>query len=139
MKRALSLLVVLLVGLFIQSAVFAGDEAKADAAEEAAAETTLTGEYVWNRGPTGDLKAVFTETGEGTWDVSFHFDFRETPHTYTGVAKGSMSGKLSGEVKNEDKKRTFSFEGEFKDGVFSGNHEELTPSRAGETGTLTLK
>ena len=131
MKRTLCLLLFLLTCLLVHGTVIAED------AENA--ETTLIGEYHWNRGHSGDLKAVFTSTGEGTWDVSFYFDFRDKPHTYTGTATGSMDGKLSGEVKNESKKRTFSFEGAFSDGVFEGNHEELTPERAGKTGTLMLK
>ncbi len=102
---------------------------------------TLTGEYVWtNRDNKGDLKAVFTPTGkDGIWDVTFYFNFRGQPHEYAGSAEGSLSeGALKGVVKNENKKRTFTFAGEFEDGTFRGTHEETTPSRAGRTGTLTL-
>ncbi len=102
---------------------------------------TLTGEYLWtNRDSRGDLKAVFTPTGtDGIWDVTFYFNFRGEPHEYAGSAEGSLSeGALKGVVKNEDKKRTFTFEGEFEDGTFRGTHEETTPSRARRTGTLTL-
>ncbi len=137
MKRSICLLFFLLTCLLVPGVVIAEDAKGAEDAEKA--ETTLVGEYQWNRGPTGDLKAVFTPTGEGTWDVSFYFDFRDKPHTYSGTAEGSMDGALSGEVQNENKKRTFIFEGSFKDGVFEGNHEETTPERAGETGTLMLK
>ena len=129
MKRYFSLLAILLVCLFFQGSLFAED----------AAEKTLVGEYHWNKGHSGDLKAVFTAKGEGTWDVSFYFDFRDKPHTYTGEATGSMDGELSGVVKNESKERTFKFKGSFNEGVFEGDHEETTPSRAGETGTLMLK
>ena len=101
---------------------------------------TLTGEYVWtNRDSRGDLKAVFTPTGEGTWDVTFYFKFRGEPHEYAGSAEGSLTeGALKGKVKNEDRKRTFTFEGAFENGKFRGTHEETTPGRARETGTLTL-
>lgn len=104
-----------------------------------AGDTTLIGEYNWNQGVSGDLKAVFTPDGEGQWQVSFHFDFRDKPHTYSGTATGNLSGKLEGTVKNESKRRTFTFEGAFEDGVFNGNHAETTPGRAGRTGTLMLK
>lgn len=102
--------------------------------------TTLTGEYIWeNRDTKGDLEAVFTPTGEGTWDVSFHFDFSDKPHTYTGTAEGSLTeGALSGEVRNEDKKRVFRFAGAFEDGTFRGDHEETTEGRERRTGTMTL-
>ncbi len=58
---------------------------------------TLTGEFVWNqRGNRGDLEAVFTATGEQSWNVTFHFDFRGSPHVYTGTAEGSLSdGELT--------------------------------------------
>ncbi len=104
--------------------------------------TTLTGSFVWEHGnTTGDLEAVFTPTGEETWDVSFHFTFRNKPHTYSGSARGSIgSGELSGKVLNENKKRTFTFEGAFEDGVFNGTHAEIGGGEnVMETGTLTLE
>ena len=99
---------------------------------------TLTGEFVWSGGgASGDLEAVFTSTGEGTWDVSFHFEFRGRPHVYRGTAEGSLSqGELQGKVKN--KGRTFLFSGTVKDGKFRGTHAETEGGREQETGTLTL-
>jgi len=111
------------------------------AAPAAAEESrTLTGEFVWNqRGNRGDLEAVFTATGKETWDVSFHFTFRGSPHTYTGTAAGSLSaGELSGKVLNESGKRTFTFTGAFTDGEFRGTHAEVEGRRVIATGTLTL-
>ncbi len=101
---------------------------------------TLTGEFVWtDRDRSGDLEAIFTATGEETWDVSFHFTFRETPHTYSGTAEGSLTGgDLKGTVLNEDKKRTFTFSGSFKDGTFHGTHAEVGSEKSHATGTLTL-
>lgn len=101
----------------------------------------LTGSYVWNNRPDnpGDLEAVFTPTGDGTWDVSFYFQFRGRDHEYTGTATGSLTdGKLEGRVQNENKERTWTFTGTFADGKFDGTHEELTEGRAGDTGTMTL-
>ncbi|ANM30095.1 hypothetical protein ABI59_11700 [Acidobacteria bacterium Mor1] len=101
---------------------------------------TLKGEYVWNAmDGGGPLEAVFTPTGEGQWQVDFNFSFRGEDHTYSGTAEGALgSGTLKGEVMNESKKRTFTFEGSFEDGTFSGTHAETTPGRARDTGTLTL-
>ena len=99
----------------------------------------LAGSYAWDQGGVdGDLEAVFTPTGENTWGVSFHFEFRGSPHTYTGTATGSLSdGPLAGSVTNENEKRTWTFEGTFANGSFKGKHVETTDGRS-NTGTLTL-
>jgi hypothetical protein len=101
---------------------------------------TLHGEFAWTqRDKSGDLEAVFTPTGEGTWDVSFRFEFRESPHTYSGTAEGDLDdGELKGTVTDESGKRTFTFEGESKDGEFSGTHAETTGGKPASTGTLKL-
>lgn len=104
----------------------------------ASADRKLEGEYAWNQGPTGPLTAVFTPDGEG-WKVAFHFRFRGRDRTYRGTAEGDLSdGELSGEVKNENRRRTFTFEGKFENGTFRGTHAELTSGRPQATGTLTL-
>ena len=102
---------------------------------------TLRGEYQWDqRDETGELEAVFTPTGEGAWDVEFHFEFRGKSHVYAGSAEGSLDeGDLSGKVFNEEKKRTFLFTGSFKDGTFRGTHAEIHGDDKQETGTLSLK
>lgn len=106
----------------------------------AAEERTLTGEYHWEEtGRSGELRSVFTSTGEGTWDVVFYFKFRGEDHVYTGTAEGSLAdGALSGEVFNESKRRTFTFEGTVKDGAFAGTHAEIRGGGVEDTGTLTL-
>ncbi len=120
-------------GLFVLATVSLGTLVAEDS-------KTLTGEYVWSqRGGGGGLEAVFTPTGKNTWDVEFHFEFRSKPHTYTGTAEGALgSGMLAGKVFNESKKRTFTFEGEFKNGTFQGTHAETTGGSPIDTGTLTL-
>ena len=129
MKRAGFILVVL-AGLWVAMIAVADPESTS---------TTLEGEYVWNQGPQGDLRAVFTATGENLYDVSFYFEFRGRSHTYSGIAEGSLSdGALKGKVRNEDKRRTFTFRGEFENGQFRGDHAETTSGRARRTGTLTL-
>jgi hypothetical protein len=107
----------------------------------AANERTLTGTYVWNDGARGDLAADFTATGENRWNVDFRFEFDGQDHVYSGTAEGSLDGgPLKGAVKNESGKRTFEFEGSFRDdGEFRGTHAETTKGRRAQTGTLTLR
>ena len=101
---------------------------------------TLTGEYYWvGDRSTGDLRAVFTATADREWNVAFYFTFNGRPHTYRGTASGSLSeGNLEGEVQNENRRRTFTFEGAFEDGVIEGTHAEIRRGRASQIGTLTL-
>ncbi|MEO1366243.1 MAG: hypothetical protein AAFX50_03625 [Acidobacteriota bacterium] len=130
MKRA-TFVICLLVATLLAFGASAEDTASAD--------KTLIGEYHWNQGYSGDLKAVFTPEGENQWKVSFYFDFRNEARVYTGTVTGSMDGELEGTVNNENKKRTFVFKGAFEDGVFQGDHNETTPGRDRRTGTLTLQ
>jgi len=111
-------------------------------AEEGSKTKTLNGAFVWDNGnTTGDLEAVFTPTDDdGVWDVSFHFEFRGRPHVYSGSAKGSLGeGEFKGRVLNDNKRRTFTFEGMFADGEFSGTHAEVSDEESHSTGTLTLR
>ncbi len=101
---------------------------------------TIAGAYVWDQGDTGGaVEAVFTPTGEGTWDVAFHFNFDGEDHVYTGTAKGNlMDGALAGEVKADKRPVTFKFEGTFEDGKFSGTHAQVREDGETKTGTLSL-
>ena len=116
--------------ILLLSAVAVADEAR-----------TLHGSYVWDaRGDSGDLRAEFKPLGENAWEVAFHFEFRGEKHVYSGMAEGTLAdGALKGTVRNESKKRTFTFEGTVADGEFSGTHAETTEGRERDTGTLTLK
>ena len=100
----------------------------------------LKGSYNWNDSKSGDLTAYFFPMEEAeTWKVEFRFDFHG-PHLYTGTAKGKLDeGELSGEVVSDQRRRTFVFQGSFKDGKFSGTHSETTKGRESSTGTMTLK
>ena len=112
------------------------------AVADAEDQQTLTGEYVWNGRSPGDLEAIFTAKGDNRWDVAFHFRFRGNAEIFSGTATGDLAaGKLEGKVRNGNGKggRTFTFEGEFEDGTFRGNHAEILGSRASSTGTMTLK
>ncbi len=110
----------------------------------ASEDVTLNGKFVWVRDDgtsEGDLKAVFTPTGENRWDVAFHFEWEDGPHVYAGTAEGNLrDGKLRGEVLNDSEERpsTFRFEGAFENGVFSGKHAYLDEGEPKEMGTLTL-
>ena len=109
-----------------------------------AKDVELNGSFKWVRsdGDTdGDLKAIFTPTGEGEWSVAFHFDWDDGPHVYAGTAKGSMSGELHGEVQtdNKDNPGTFVFKGSFAEGTFEGKHGSMRDDAFNEMGTLTLK
>lgn len=131
----------LLAATLVALVTFALPTTAQDPAPAEPSVTTLIGAYHWERGETeGDLKAVFTPTGDATWDVAFHFDFRGDPHTYTGEAKGSLTdGSLEGTVLNEDKNRTFNFEGTVQEGKFEGTHSEVGGRRGSRrTGTLSL-
>ncbi len=109
-------------------------------ATDSGAKRTLTGTYVWFQGgDEGDVEAVFTPAGERQWSVSFRFDFGGSSHTYSGTADGSLEGgTLSGRVRNENGRRTFTFQGEFRDGQFRGTHAEIMAGEEERTGTLTL-
>ncbi|HXV77347.1 MAG TPA: hypothetical protein VD788_13595 [Candidatus Polarisedimenticolaceae bacterium] len=112
----------------------------------AAAETetvTLKGQFVWERsdkGIPGELAAMFTPSGEGTWDVVFHFEWEGEMREWKGTATGNLgSGRLEGEaVEDRDRKRTFAFRGAFTDGVFAGSHGQLRDGELSSGGTLTL-
>ncbi len=101
---------------------------------------TFRGHWEWAAtGDSGSLEAVFTPTGEGTWDVSFHFNF-QGPHVFSGTAEGSLDdGKLTGTVIDEDDERSFSFRGMFRNGKLRGTHFEVTGGSRRRTGTLSLR
>ena len=102
---------------------------------------TLKGTFEWTDSQkSGELEAVFTPTGEGKWDVAFHFEFRGEPHTYTGTAEGTLQdGALKGRVLSDQRKRTYVFTGTFTDGEFHGTHAEIGDDGEHPTVTLTLK
>lgn len=131
MKNHLSLPPVLLLVALLLSCV---------ATTEAAGEQRLRGRYDWPAGDSrGPLEAVFTPTGPARWDVAFHFTFSDRDRTYRGTAEGSLStGRLAGRVKSENGRQTYSFEGEFRDGTFTGTHAEVRRYGERATGTLSL-
>ena len=118
---------------------FVAESSEKAPAEKASAEKTLNGTYNWSNGASGDLRAVFKPTGAKKWNVDFHFKFQGEPHTYSGTAEGDLgAGALTGQVQNEGKNRTFTFQGAFADGKFEGKHSEMRGGEPQPTGTLTL-
>lgn len=108
-------------------------------------DVTLEGRFVWVRDDgqhDGDLRAVFTPTGDDRWDVAFHFAWEDGPHVYSGTATGSLhDGPLRGEVLNDNREHPsrFAFDGAFENGVFNGKHVYVGDGETNETGTLTLR
>jgi hypothetical protein len=107
-------------------------------------ETKLEGAFVWNHSEgdlDGKLEAVFTSTGTNRWKVSFHFDWEDQPHVWSGTAQGNLkSGNLSGEVVSDDAQQAeFEFKGTFENGTFNGTHAQVRKNgELRSTGTLTL-
>ena len=103
---------------------------------------TLNGSFAWDNDEgteTGDIEAVFTGTGDGAWDVAFHFMWEGEPKIFAGTAEGSLSaGELKGQVLNETKEHTFTFAGSFEGSTFTGTHAVLRDGEEKGTGTLTL-
>ncbi len=129
MKRTALLLIVFAILSTVQSGAAGPEDTR-----------TLSGNWVWShRNNTGSLEAIFTATGDGTWDVVFHFTFRGKPRVFSGTAEGSLSGEFRGTIQNEAKDRTFKFRGSFEEGKFQGTHAEIEDGEEHETGTLTLE
>jgi len=106
-------------------------------------DVTLEGAFVWDRedgSREGDLKAIFTPTGDGEWSVAFHFDWEDGPHVYSGTCSGSLDGELSGDIVSDgEREMKFKFSGSFEDGTFSGTHNFVTDEGdLKRAGTLTL-
>lgn len=122
-----------LLGVFFMAAMpsLAGDD------------VTLEGGFVWEREDgdrEGDLKAVLTPTGDGEWDVSFHFEWEDSPRIFTGTCSGSLDGELSGDITSDgEREMKFEFSGSFEDGTFNGTHGFITKEgELKQAGKLTL-
>ena len=111
-------------------------------AAEKVASHTIEGQFNWShqKGKTHNVKAVFTKSAKaGVYDVSFYFNWGKNPHVYTGQATGNLKdGMLKGTVKNDDKKRSFGFEGTCKNMKFEGKHHEIKGKWKTDTGTISL-
>jgi hypothetical protein len=122
-----------LLGVFVLTAapLVAGDD------------VTFEGIFEWVRDDgtkDGDLRAVLTPSGEGEWDVAFHFEWQDGPHIYTGSCSGSLDGELSGAIVSDgEREMKFHFTGKFEEGTFSGTHAFVDDEGSlKDSGTLTL-
>ena len=113
-----------------------------------AADIDRSGSFTWQRKtPTsGDLKGTFTPTGEDTYSVVFHCEWRKKPLVYTGTVTGDiMHGKFSGLCTDAAGKRSWNIRGEVKDGVTTCEHFEIKKGKGEEapkeryTGTFEIK
>ena len=86
------------------------------------------------------LPGAGSKTGDGEWDVAFHFDWEKEPHIYRGSCNGKLDGELSGTIVGDgERKMNFRFSGKFEDGTFSGTHQFVDDEgEAKDSGTLTL-
>ena len=112
------------------------------------AEISRDGTFTWQRKkPTnGALKGTFTPTGEDTYSVVFHCEWRKKPLVYTGTVTGDiMHGKFSGLCTDAAGKRSWNIRGEVKDGVTTCEHFEIKKGKGEEapkeryTGTFEIK
>lgn len=102
---------------------------------------TMTGTYKWTYNKSDEpIRAVFSPSGAtDKWNVTFYFTFDGRDRVYVGTAQGKLSsGSLSGEVKNENKQRTFTFTGTSSDGTFNGTHAEIKRGSSRPMGTIEL-
>lgn len=132
MRRCGRLLLGLIMFVTALGGTFAGND------------VTLAGGFVWERPNEkidGKLEAVFTPTGDNRWDVAFHFEWENGPHTWLGTAEGSLqSGEFSGKVvSDDDRQARFQFKGTFEGGTFSGTHAQVLENGSlRDTGTMRL-
>jgi len=131
MTHAIRLLGLAVLLVLAVAPTFAGDD------------VTLEGSFIWAREDgerNGALRAVFTPTGKGEWDVAFHFDWEDAPRVFSGTCSGSLDGELAGNVVSDgERKMNFRFTGKFEDGTFSGTHGLVTDEGGiRDSGTLTL-
>ena len=107
------------------------------------AEETVTfrGEYVWDLdGHQNQVEAVFTSTGEGTWDVTFDFDYARREGTYEGTAKGSLqNGTIEAEVNDAGGTLRYRVEAEIEGDRLEGRHFDIYRGRKKVGGTLRLE
>ena len=114
----------------------------APAAPRAPATLQLEGTFEWKgrRGEIHDLAGTLNQSGAVQWTVVWTFQWNNRPMTYTGVVTGDpRNGKISGIGVDERARRTFTFEGTAKDGVWTFQHFETTRGAPQATGHGTAR
>ena len=101
---------------------------------------TFRGEYDWTSGGSDRLEAEFKPAGDGSWKVTFRFDFSGKGNTWKGTARGGLAdgGEVEGTATWKRSGRSWVFRGTIEDGVFSGSHAELRDGRESASGTFRL-
>jgi hypothetical protein len=97
------------------------------------------GKFKWSKKGEKEyqIKGIFTKNEKGNYDAKFLFDWGTTAHIYTGIVKGDIEkGPISGQIYNDNKKREFAFKCDFKDGKFTGTHQEIRRKKRKETGVI---
>ena len=120
----LSLLGALLV--FGQAMVL---QAAPNAEKAADKQVKVKGTFEWNtkKGQRHNLDGTLTPDDAGKWNVIWEFSWGNSPAVYKGVITGDLrDGEISGTGNETKGKRTFSFEGKAKDGVWTVNCFETT-------------
>ena len=98
-----------------------------------------SGKFKWNRKGKDefDVRGTFKKKEDGTYDAKFYFKWGKTPHIYTGIVTGDMEkGPIKGKIYNDNKKREFALQCEYKDGKFTGTHQEIRRKKPKETGLI---
>jgi len=112
------------------------------AAPRAPAKLQVEGTFEWNgrRGEQHDLEGTLTPDGDKQWTAVWKFKWNNRPMTYTGVVTGDpRNGKISGTGVDGRARRTFTFEGTAKDGVWTFLHYETTRGAPQATGPGTAR
>ncbi len=137
---ACSISLLLILGYGICSEKMAEKEKPANVVEAApAGALNYEGKFKWNKKGEKEyeIKGTFVKNKKGNYDAKFHFHWGKTPHIYTGEVIGDMEkGPISGQIYNDNKKREFAFKCDFKDGIFTGTHQEIRRKKPKETGVI---
>jgi len=102
----------------------------------------VEGTFEWNgkKGQQHELEGTLTPAGPGEWTAVWKFRWGGRAETYEGVVRGDLrDGKFSGTGNDAGRKRTFSLEGQAKDGAWTFDHFETTRGKPAPTGTGVAK
>lgn len=100
----------------------------------------FSGVYDWRSGGRDDLRLEFEPNGNGSWRVTFRFDFDGRKYTWKGTAEGSLEdgSALTGTASSRSRKWTW--DATLEEGVLRGRHREVrSRGRTYETGTFELE
>ncbi len=102
----------------------------------------IEGTFEWNgrRGETHELEATLKPEGANKWNAVWKFKWNNRPMTYEGTVTGDLqNGEISGTGIDTRARRTFTFEGTAKNGVWTFQHYETTRGSPQATGPGTAR